>query len=232
MQFFNYTKTSVLVFLIIIFNFTSVNAQQTELKVTKIFKETYKYDTTSTQQTFAWWVPNEYWKEFLLYTKLYDRSQINKLTIVLDPYILIYISDKITGLGSQPDQHTPEELIRKNILLIDENKVEYKPIEEELVSLEAKSFVLNMTHLSNPVKGMKDPHYLLYFQNKNSNGKKIADPNKKGFFKIKFYSNEIKWNLPLISLSNPMICPVDGKKMNPEWEYCPWHGKKLLEQSK
>lgn len=207
-------------------------SEQTTDDLGSIIKETYKYDITNTQMTFVLWVPNEFWGKFLSSLNLYNESQIKEFISVLDPYILIYISDKKSGIGNESDEYTSIEKTRKNTLLIDENGTEYKPIEDELISTNSKSFISRMTQIFNPLKTSTDPHYLLFFPGQNKSGERIADPNKKGVFKIKLYPNEVTWNLPLTSFLSPKICPVDSKKMNPEWEYCPWHGKKLLEHGK
>ena len=71
------------------------------------------------------------------------------------------------------------------------------------------------------------------FPEKAQDGSLIAAPLSRGEFTVVFNENEdFKFKLPLSSMVEKKACPEDGELLNGNWEYCPWHGKKLKIQTK
>ena len=49
----------------------------------------------------------------------------------------------------------------------------------------------------------------------------------RGNFKVDIANESFVWKLPLVSLMEEKICPVDQQKMEGNWIFCPFHGEKL-----
>ena len=50
-------------------------------------------------------------------------------------------------------------------------------------------------------------------------------PDKIGEFTIKFDDSKFNYILPLPSLIEKKMCPIDKKMLSGNWNYCPWQGK-------
>lgn len=176
------------------------------------------------------WVPLEYWR---IVTKDDDKilpEQIDEIQNDIKDYILIWAYDLSIGpYGSLNFQS--EEQIRDSLKIIDENKNEYFPINEDQIDPGALLVALRMKPLFSQSMGEfgRGLHYF-FFKVKDSEGRNIIQASMSNDFKVVLRNQEFHWSLPLPSLLPPKYCPIDGVQMKGNWMYCPFHGELLKDQ--
>ncbi len=66
------------------------------------------------------------------------------------------------------------------------------------------------------------------FKNELEDGTTAISPYHKGKLYVKVNDEDFIYRLPIQAMVEKKICPEDGEYLNGNWEYCPWHGSKLL----
>ena len=100
----------------------------------------------------------------------------------------------------------------------------FEAIDDDDINFQALMF-LNMLKpiLGNLLGTMGESMNVLVYE---KDGEKIIDPYELGG-SLKYGKHLIDLDLPLASLLQDKLCPVDNAPMNAKWKYCPYHGKEL-----
>jgi hypothetical protein len=202
-------------------------AQKVKVNVSKLTAETQKSDDAPDRFTLVWWIPEEFWK----YTFEQDSSITKELSEQImeyfRPYTMVLVADGVIG-SFGGIEYTSEQVLRKNIRIIDNSGKSYYSVDEDDINADTKNFLALMEPILVNMLGPMGKNMNFYvFPAKTSSGQKIADPYSTGTFSVKFDERDFKWRLPLGSLIPTKKCPVDGEEMNGAWKYCPWHGTQL-----
>ena len=154
-------------------------------------------------------------------------AQTEEFVKVLRPYMLIVAVDGNIGSFGEVT-YKSETTIRNSIQVIDSLGTRYRPLGNENIDADTKNFLAMMkpvfVNMLGPIG--QNMHFFL-FPAKNTMGQNIAISKSEGAFLVKLDQREFKWRLPLGSLLQAKICPVDGEKLSGAWKFCPWHGVEL-----
>ena len=114
--------------------------------------------------------------------------------------------------------------VKRNLTVFDEEGKGFEAIDDEDINFQALMF-LNMLKpiLGNLLGKMGESMNVLVYEKE---GKKIIDPYQEGG-NIKYGKEVIDLDLPLASLLQDKVCPIDNEPMNAKWKYCPYHGDEL-----
>ena len=221
-------KVRVLVGALLICGWMSVSvAQGRKVDINALVQETQKMSDTSGEMTLIWWIPEEFWRASFEQDPNMTAAQTEQFIQVLRPYMLIVAVDGNIGtLGGVT--YKSETTIRDSIQVIDGQGTRYRPLSSENIDADTKNFLSMMKPIFVNMLGPigQNMHFFL-FPAKNTMGRNIAVAKSEGAFSVKLDTRLFKWRLPLGSILQAKICPVDGEKLSGAWKFCPWHGVEL-----
>ncbi|QHI34810.1 hypothetical protein IMCC3317_01540 [Kordia antarctica] len=176
----------------------------------------------------VWWIPLEYWEVSIGDSNLGQSGVLEQITRIFEGYTLVCtINTDISPFGG---------LIKKSskIQLKDTKGNIYDEIKDEEIPDEYESMLTSMKPAMAQMLGQFGKQMEFHvFPEKAKDGTLMAAPLSKGEFTVLFNeTEEFKFKLPLSSLVEKKECPKDGELLNGNWEFCPWHGKKLKLQTK
>jgi len=176
----------------------------------------------------VFWFPTEFWEIVNRDAPDYDSMGVKLLESMVEDYMIFAVVDGyFTADGGE---FKTDAEMRKVISLVDQKNKVYRPLSEtqvpdmlNQVMSAMKPMLTNM--LGNFGKGFN----FYYFDVKDANGNNPIQASEKGAFTVQLNHQSFKWDLPLAAYLPAKTCPVDKKKMNTEWSYCPFHGNKLVQ---
>lgn len=199
------------------------SAQSSEIVYSEVMNELWLQTADEDAITSVWWVPTEYWEvDQSLSTQ--DRDELRD---VLDAYTMLVVVDGEIGVFGGTTFVPPGQL-KGLVSLHDEAGSRYEPLSEEDINGDALILISMMRPMFEGMLGpMGENMALLMFPAESPEGKRIADPLAEGQFVVQVGERRFEWQTPLGSFLPPKYCPVDGKRLNGAWKYCPWHGAEL-----
>jgi len=202
-------------------------AQGRKVDINALVQETQKMSDTSGEMTLIWWIPEEFWRASFEQDPNMTAAQTEQFIQVLRPYMLIVAVDGNIGtLGGVT--YKSETTIRDSIQVIDGQGTRYRPLSSENIDADTKNFLSMMkpvfVNMLGPIG--QNIHFFL-FPAKNTMVQNIAVAKSERAFSVKLDTRLFKWRLPLGSILQAKICPVDGEKLSGAWKFCPWHGVEL-----
>jgi len=221
-------KQIILFFILSLFISSSAISQQVDYN--KFIKETQKSNTESGEISIAWWIPIEFWEITFSREKTMTEEQIEEFIKTLSPYVIFAVVDgKMGPMGGMT--YTSVDSIAKSIeLIVNEGKI-YRPLETN----DLRPDIQNLLSVFKPIlKNMmgqlgENMNFFVFTDIKDKD-KRVADPITNGFIQLNFCNKEYKWKVPIGSLLPLKRCPIDNELMDGSWNYCPWHGDKLVKQ--
>jgi hypothetical protein len=143
--------------------------------------------------------------------------------------IFIAISGKVS-VGTRKFESKEESYLRNNISVVMNGKT-YKPISEsklseELLMLNDYLKPMFAQMLGDMGAGMS----VFYFEIVNNAGESLLDPYSNADFNVNLASTKAPFHLPLPSLYKEVKCTNDGELFPANYEFCPYHGSKLITQ--
>ena len=201
---------------------------QVEVNIDQLITETQLSNGDPDDMNLVWWIPIEFWKAVFESEPSMTQDQINETIEVLKPYSMFAIVlGKIGPFGGVT--YTKVGEIKQNLVLIDRNQKEYKPIEFEELNSDTQILVSSFKPILEHMLGeMGENVHFFVFPDYDKTSTRISNPKIDGEVAIRALDIEYVWKTPLGSLLAPKKCPVDGKILNGAWMFCPWHGVKLL----
>ncbi|MDD5254948.1 MAG: hypothetical protein PHR11_02705 [Candidatus Omnitrophica bacterium] len=192
-----------------------------------LIQETQKKSDKSGEMSFVWWIPLEYWEYSFAQNPSVGPQQAERVVSVFKPYTLIAVVDGTMGQYGAVT-YRPEEEVRRHVKLRDSKGLDYSPLAEADVSVEAKSFLAAMKPVLSSVLGpMGQNMYFFLFPARDNGGQEISNAKKQGQLSVFLGEREFTWKLPLSSVLPPKSCPVCGAKVSGAYSFCPWDGAKL-----
>lgn len=197
-----FKNEKIIIIVILIMGWMNLSfAQNKEVDINSLLQETRKeHQRESGEITTILWLPDEFWQASLKLepsTPAYQKEEFIKVFL---PYIIIVVVDgKIGPFGSV--EYTPEATIRSNIKLIDKQGNQHGPLSNGSIDTNLQTALAMIKPTFADMFGpMGKNTYFLIFPSKNQEGQEIAVAKSEGFFSIKLFENEYKWELPLNSL--------------------------------
>lgn len=206
----------------------TVAAQGQRVDLNALTNETQKMLPDADRVTLVWWIPDEYWEEVSAQNPQLSKAQVAAFINILSPYTLFVVVDgKIGALGGVT--YKSEETLRATIQLVDAQGNSYRPLPAQSLNPDMKSLLSIMKPmLANMLGQMGENMNFIVFPSKSKTGQRIIEARREGSFTIKLAETTFKWRSPLGSLLPPKTCPVDDEQFSGAWNYCPWHGAKLV----
>ncbi|WP_310994358.1 hypothetical protein [Aequorivita marina] len=174
----------------------------------------------------VWWIPNEYWDAALNDTKYSNQEMQQQLTAVLANYTIVSVVDinmtLYAGMRSNEIEVSLTNVAGKTVTPIKQEGNEEVFELLEMIKPTMKSMLGQFGEKMN----------FFAFKNIDKHGNLIAGPYQKGELKIHVNNEDFIYKLPLAALVQKKICPTDNEMLNGNWDYCPWHGKKLINKTK
>ena len=172
------------------------------------------------------WLPLEYWEVALAETQLGDEETKQKIISTFNDYTIFSVVNVNVIAGEFKG-------ITSVVTFTGTDKQIYKPIKAEDIPEDVSSLLEGIRPiLANMLGQYGKEMQLNVFKKTNPEGNLIAGPLQKGQLILNVNDQEFLYRLPLSSMIAKKICPKDDELFNGNWEYCPWHGKKLIEKQK
>jgi len=226
------TVLKKVVLLLCLFSITFSFAQEDKIvpakkvNITEMVKDVQIIRKDKDNFKMVWWIPLEYWQVSMEGSSMAGFT--DQLLEVFQGYTLVCtINTDISPFGGLKG-------LPSKIQIKDKKGNIYDPINQEDIPDEYKSMLGTMKPAMSQVLGQFGKQMEFHvFPERAKSGSLIAPPLGKGQFTVLFNEDEeFKFKLPLSSLVEKKVCPTDKELLNGNWEYCPWHGKKLEIQTK
>jgi hypothetical protein len=193
----------------------------------ELIRETQRQLGEDQQMHFYWWLPTEYWEVALSQDPTVSKADLKAFIEPLSDYtMLMVIRGKFGVFGNVT--YASRDSIMKDLVMIDQDKKEYKPIPEDDLNMETASILAVFKPMMSNMLGQMGSHLEFFvFENKAKKGKEIFSPYSSNTVKARCLGELVEWRTPLGSLYKKRKCPVDQEEFKGTWDYCPYHGDKL-----
>jgi hypothetical protein len=210
--------------IVFIFSITTLTAQQKAEKVeiidmVKDLVLTKKVESNIKQ---VWWLPSEYWSFALADNPSIREEAIRDIESKLKGYSLFSVVNS---------DISPFEgfIIKDAVVTIVNNDAILKPIPDEDIPADIKELInLLRPTLAGMVGQLGEQMIFYVFKNDLEDGTTAISPYNTGKLDVKVNGTGFIYRLPLQSMVEKKTCPKDQEQLNGNWEYCPWHGTKLI----
>lgn len=180
------------------------------------------------------WLPVEFWAVALEIDPMVEMLAREDILSAIQPYNIFVVSRATISSRRIPTYDTRTAL-QNNIKFVDENGNIYLPYTSATTGTTGKKISGGIQLLMSDFRQSfaenfevdKDFLHFFLFPSHDAKEKRIADPTKKGSFSLLVGVKEFEWQLPLSELIPKKKCPIDGKLMSGNWNYCPWHGVEI-----
>lgn len=175
----------------------------------------------------VWWIPVEYWQISLEDSTIGQSDLTDEFVRIFEGYTLVCtINTDISAFGGLIKQDS-------KIQIRDKTGTIYNAIDTDEIPDEYKELLTSIKPAMSQMLGQFGRQMEFHvFPEKTKDGTLIAAPLSRGEFTVVFNETEdFTFKLPLSSMVEQKECPKDGELLNGNWEFCPWHGKKLKLQT-
>lgn len=179
---------------------------------------------TNENMTQVLWLPLEYWELALADIQYADEGTKQEILRIFNDYTIFSVVN--VSVTSQGFVENPSV-----ISFTGTDNETYKPIKAEDLPNDVNYLLEGIRPLlANMLGQFGEKMQLNIFKNTNSKGNPIAGTLQKGQITVAVNDEEFVYRLPLSAMVAKKTCPKDNELLNGNWEYCPWHGKKLIEK--
>lgn len=201
---------------------------QGSIDLQAVAQETQKMSQASDEMTLVWWLPEQFWQASLAQDHTVTKAQTDQFLETLRPYIMIAVIDGRMGAFGGVT-YKSEEAVRSTARLKDAQGRSYVPLNEFAVDADTKNLLQMLKPvIVNMLGPMGQNMHFILFQSKSKDGRPIADPTKKGTFKVVVAEKEFKYRLPLGSVLPPKYDPKTGERFPGNYNYNPFTGSNLV----
>lgn len=203
-------------------------SQKTNIDIDELIAETQISSNESDKIEIIWWIPVEFWEGIFDAEESMTEMQKKEMIKVLKPYsIFAIVVGTIGPFGGVT--YTSLEQMEKTVKLNSSNREDYSPISYEELNSDTQILLASMKPvLKNMLGELGENMHFFVFPDLDKKKTRISDPKIPGAVIIEVNDKEYSWKTPLGSLMPPKFCPTCQERMNGAWEYCPWHGQKLV----
>ena len=217
----------VIVFVLLI-NYCPAQNVPKNLSIADFLKETQQFYSQDNNVKLVWWLPAEFWDVAANNDTSIKKSDMDVIKNAFKDYTVIIAVDaiKIKESGADKYEYTSYDEVKKHLKLENALNNEYKPLNDSELSNTAILFRAQLAPaLINMIGDIGKGGNIYFFKDRKDVN--TSDATKKGSFTLLLDGVPFKWKLPLPSMMPPKYCPVDKKRMEGDWLYCPYHGVKL-----
>ncbi len=170
----------------------------------------------------VWWLPSEYWRFALADTPNIGEEVILDIENKLKGYSLFSV------VNSDINPFDGFKIKDASVIIVNNNAI-LTPIPNEEIPADIKELInLLRPTLAGMVGQLGEQMIFYVFKNDLEDGTTAISPYNTGKLDVKVNDASFIYRLPLQSMVKKKTCPEDQELINGNWEYCPWHGSKLL----
>lgn len=223
-----------LLFIALVLSFSSISQQKLELKdvdQSKLLKDITFTKSENGEIVVLYWFPHLYWEILSAKDpKTYSSEMVSQLKEMLgNKSIFMAVSGKLNSQTQKFDMK-PESYLRNNFSVNFKGK-SYKPIPESKLSEELlllNDYIKPM--FSRMLGDLGSGMTLFYFEIADNPEETLLDPYSDVDFGMELNTFKNVFHMPLPSLFQDSKCSNDGELFPANYEYCPYHGSKLITQ--
>lgn len=220
------------ILLILIFSSLSVFSQEKELKQVSLDKFLTEIQFSSDNpdaMEMVWWIPSEFWEVSFSQDNTVSDEDIKALKDVLNGYELFAVVKGKIGYFGGITYEPLEEILKQLKITYKEN--ELMPVKREKIPSDLLNFLSAMQPMmANMFGTMGENMHFIIMQDDLTKTVLPINPTGNDTLKIVLDDFTKEVNLPLSSLLKERECPVDNELHSGKWQFCPYHGKKLVAQ--
>ena len=175
----------------------------------------------------VWWLPIEYWVISQAQDPTIGEAEVEAIRELLEPYELFVVVKGEVGYFGGITYESREDIVSQLTVSFDGNVLPI--VEEKSIAADLVAFLSAMKPMMSSLLGPmgSNMHFILC----DSMGKGIdINPTQTGLLFIQIGELKKEVQLPLGSLLMEKKCPIDGKLHSGKWNFCPMHGKELVQQ--
>ncbi|MFT5890874.1 MAG: hypothetical protein ACI9Y7_000972 [Dokdonia sp.] len=214
----------IFVIIVFILSITTLAAQQKAEKVEVIdmVKDLILTKKVESNIKQVWWLPSEYWRFALADTPNIGEEVILDIESKLKGYSLFsVVNSDINPFDGFKIKDAVVTIVNNNAILT--------PIPDEEVPADIKELInLLRPTLASMVGQLGEQMIFYVFKNDLEDGTTAISPYNTGKLDVKVNGTGFIYRLPLQSMVEKKTCLEDQEQLNGNWEYCPWHGTKLI----
>ncbi len=201
------------------------------MDMNKLLKDILYTDAGKDQITILYWIPEIYWEVMAAKDpKNFSAETLSQVKEMLGNKTIFFAVSGKMNTPMRSFEAKEESYLRSNISVTFNGKT-YKPIPEAKLSEELKMLNDYMKPIFSQMLGdMGSGMTLFYFDMTDSNGEELLNPYSDSDFKLELASTKNTFHLPLPSLFKDSKCTNDGELFPANYEFCPYHGSKLISQ--
>jgi hypothetical protein len=198
-----------------------------QINLTEYVREIQNWEKHKNNMSLTFWIPTSYWEVALKDSPDISQEIINLITSAFKDYVFVCALDlNIDNDGIM--SFTDEQELRSTISVEDSLGNVSFPLEKSQISADASTYSELFEPMFAQYLGQLGAGiHTYFFEMKDEQGENIIDEYKAGEFTINHSNKKFHFQLPLVTLLPPKICPIDSVEMKGNWNYCPFHGVKL-----
>lgn len=216
-------KSLFTISLLLISIFSFAQLKEENVKLMELVKDIIITQKEEDNMQQIWVLPEEYWGFALNDSSHLTPEIVDEIKNIIGGYLIIAALDiNISPLGALESNDI-------TISLLDKNDIKYQPIDFDQLDDEVYRIVnVLKPSLESMLGNLGEQLELYVFKNTNDNKEDILTPYETGKITIKLNDSNFVYKTPFSSLVKRKSCPVDAEELNGNWDFCPWHGIKLL----
>lgn len=222
-------KNSILIGFILtsLFGFSQTKDLK-DVSVDALMTETQFSSDNPDKMEMIWYMPSSFWEISMLQDpSMTAEDAMNMVELTKDYELVAVVQGNIGNFGGIT--YEPLEKLRSDITVTYAGE-KLQLLDKDDYSPDLSSFLSIMKPmLVNMFGPMGENMHFMVFNSSEDNLLPI-DLTSNHDFKIALDGFNAELNLPLNSLLKEKKCPVDGAFHSGKWEYCPYHGKKLVKE--
>lgn len=200
-----------------------------DVSIDALISDTQYSSDSADNVELIWWIPTEYWEVVFANDKTVSEIEKNGIIEMLKDYLVIISIKGKVGLFGGITYETKDAL--KSMSSISYKGDTLALVDNSKLSPDLINFLsVIKPMLKNMLGAMGENMQIFLFE--NSKFKTVLPVDPYGTENILFELGDFKKNvqLPLGSLLKEKICPIDNVNHSGKWNFCPYHGDKLVFQ--
>jgi hypothetical protein len=176
-----------------------------------------------------WWLPTEFWKIIYSHDPSIGQDEIDEIVSLVDNYVIAIVIKGKIGMFGGVNYQSYEDL--KSHVQVKYNNELLKIVDHGNLNSDLQNLLSIMKPImANMLGNMGQNLHFFVFDNPDNKKVLPVKPISNDYLLFSMDGFSADADLPIASLLLEKICPEDKAELNGKWNYCPFHGKKLISQ--